>query len=76
MSTESETFSLFICLDANKFVLLSFFSLIKTIYDRLRSMAVLSGALLSGEAASKIKTAARIRGFFNCHPFQLILRSC
>ena len=39
---------------------------------RLRSMAVLSGALLSGEAARKIKT----RGLFNCHPLELILRSC
>ena len=34
-STGSEPFSLFICLDANKFVLLSFFSLIKTIYQRV-----------------------------------------
>ena len=34
-STDSEAFSLFICLDANKFVLLSFFSLIKTIYPRV-----------------------------------------
>ena len=34
-STGSEAFSLFICLDANKFVLLSFFSLIKTIYQRV-----------------------------------------
>ena len=34
-STGSEAFSLFICLDANKFVLLSFFSLIKTIYPRV-----------------------------------------
>ena len=34
-STGSEAFSLFICLDANKFVLLSFFSLIKTIYLRV-----------------------------------------
>ena len=33
-STGSEAFSLLICLDANKFVLLSFFSLIKTIYQR------------------------------------------
>ena len=33
--TGSETFSLFICLDSNKFVLLSFFSLIKTIYPRV-----------------------------------------
>ena len=33
-STGSETFFLFICLDANKFVLLSFFPLIKTIYPR------------------------------------------
>ena len=53
-------------------------------------MAVLWGALLSGEAAKttakcartsgeavrKIKTACRIRGLFNCHPLQLILRSC
>ena len=34
-STGSEPFSLFICLDANKFVLLSFFSLVKTIYPRV-----------------------------------------
>ena len=34
-STESEPFSLFICLDANKFVLLSFFSLMKRIYPRV-----------------------------------------
>ena len=34
-STGSETFSLFICLDAKKFVLLSFFALIKTIYRRV-----------------------------------------
>ena len=34
-STGSEAFSLLICLDANKFVLQSFFSLIKTIYPRV-----------------------------------------
>ena len=34
MSTGSEVFSLFIYLDANKFVLLAFFSLIKTIHPR------------------------------------------
>ena len=34
-STGSQSFSLFICLDTNKFVLLSFFSLIKTIYPRV-----------------------------------------
>ena len=34
-STGSEAFSLFICLGANKFVLPSFFSLIKTIYRRV-----------------------------------------
>ena len=34
-STGSEAFSLFICLDANKLVLLSFFSLLKTIYLRV-----------------------------------------
>ena len=31
MSTGTEAFSLFICLDGNKFVLLNFFFLIKTI---------------------------------------------
>ena len=35
MSTGSEAFSLFICLDTNKLVLLSFFSLLKTIYPRV-----------------------------------------
>ena len=34
-STGSEPFSLYICLDANKFVLLSFFSLMKRIYPRV-----------------------------------------
>jgi len=34
-STWSGAFSLLICLDANKFVLLSFFSLMKTIYPRV-----------------------------------------
>ena len=34
-STGTEAFSLFICLDANKLVLLSFFSLLKTIYPRV-----------------------------------------
>ena len=34
-SIGSEAFSLFICLDSNKFLLLSFFSLIKTIYPRV-----------------------------------------
>ena len=34
-STRSEAFFLFICLGANKFVLLSFFSLTKTIYSRV-----------------------------------------
>ena len=34
-STGSEAFSLFIWLDANKLVLLSFFSLLKTIYPRV-----------------------------------------
>ena len=34
-SSRSETFSLFICVDANKVVLLSFFSLIRTIYPRV-----------------------------------------
>ena len=34
-STGIEALSLFICLDANKLVLLSFFSLLKTIYPRV-----------------------------------------
>ena len=34
-STGSEAFSLLICLEANKLVLLSFFSLLKTIYLRV-----------------------------------------
>ena len=35
-STGSEPFSLFICLDANKFVLLSFFSLMRRIYPSFK----------------------------------------
>ena len=34
-STGNQAFSLFICLDANKFVLLTFFSLIKAIHPRV-----------------------------------------
>ena len=34
-STGSELFSLLVCLDANKFVLLSLFSPLKTIYSRV-----------------------------------------
>ena len=41
-STGSEAFSLFICLDANKFVLLSVFSLIKTIYTRVSTKPLLT----------------------------------
>ena len=39
-STGSEPFSLFICLDANKFVLLSFFSLMKRIYPRVSNKSL------------------------------------
>ena len=43
-STGSKDFSLLICLDANKFVLLSFFSLIKTIYPRVSTEPLPNGA--------------------------------
>ena len=43
-STGSEAFSLFICLDANKLVLLSFFSLLKTIYPRVSTKPLLNDA--------------------------------
>ena len=43
-STGSEAFPLFICLDANKFVLLSFFSLIKTIYPRVSTKPLANDA--------------------------------
>ena len=43
-STGSEAFSLFICLDANKLVLLSFFSLLKTIYPRVSTKSFPSDA--------------------------------
>ena len=43
-STGSEAFSLFICLDANKLVLLSFFSLLKTIYPRVSTKPLPSDA--------------------------------
>ena len=39
-STGSELFSLLVCLDANKFVLLSFFSPTKTIYSRVSTKPV------------------------------------
>ena len=43
-STGSEAFSLFICLDANKFALLSFFPLIKTIYPRVSTKPLTNDA--------------------------------
>ena len=43
-STGSEAFSLFICPDANKLVLLSFFSLLKTIYPRVSTKPLPSDA--------------------------------
>ena len=43
-STGSEAFSLFIYLDANKLVLLSFFSLLKTIYPRVSTKSFPSDA--------------------------------
>ena len=43
-STGSEAFSLFICLDADKLVLLSFFSLLKTIYPRVSTKPLLNDA--------------------------------
>ena len=42
--TGSEAFSLFICLDTNKLVLLSFFSLLKTIYPRVSTKSFPSDA--------------------------------
>ena len=44
MSTGSEPFSLFICLAANKFVLLSFFSLMKRIYPRVSNKPLTNDA--------------------------------
>ena len=52
-STGSEAFSLLICLDANKFVLLSLFSLIKTIYPRV------STEPLSNDAKSPLPVDVR-----------------
>ena len=52
-SKGSETFSLFICLNSNKFVLLSFFSLIKTIYTRV------STKLLPNDAKSPLPVDVR-----------------
>ena len=43
-STGSEPFSLFMCLDANKFVLLSFVSLTKRIYPRVSNKPLPSDA--------------------------------
>ena len=43
-STGSEAFSLYMCLDPNKFVLLTFFSLIKTIYPRVSTDPLLNDA--------------------------------
>ena len=52
-SKGSEAFSLFICLNSNKFVLLTFFSLIKTIYTRV------STKLLPNDAKSPLPVDVR-----------------
>ena len=52
-STGSEAFSLFICLGANKFVLPSFFSLIKTIYPSVSTKP------LSNDAKSPVPVDVR-----------------
>ena len=52
-STGSEAFSLFICLDANKLVLLSFFSLFFKIYPRV------STKLLPNDAKSPLPVDVR-----------------
>ena len=44
MSTGSEAFSLLICLDANKFVLLSFFTIIDTIYPKIGAKSLYKNA--------------------------------
>ena len=46
-STGSELFSLLVCLDANKFVLLSFFSPLKTIYSRVSTKPLPNDAKIS-----------------------------
>ena len=51
-STGSELFSLFICLDSNKFVLLSFFSLIKTIKPRVSTKPLPNDAKVHFRLAS------------------------
>ena len=43
-SSESKAFSLFTCLDDNKFVLLTFFCLIKTIYQSVSTKPLLNDA--------------------------------
>ena len=43
-STGSEALFIFICLDANKFVLLSFVSLMKTIHPRVSTKPLLNDA--------------------------------
>ena len=52
-STGSEPFSLFIYLDANKFVFLSFFSLMKRIYPRV------SNKLLPNDAKGSLPVDVR-----------------
>ena len=52
-STRSEAFSLFLCLDTNKFVLLSFFSLIKTINPRVSTKPLPNDALPADVRRSK-----------------------
>ena len=44
MSTGSEAFSLLIRLDANKFVLLSFFTIIETIYPKIGAKSLYKNA--------------------------------
>ena len=69
-STGSEAFSLFICLDANKLVLLSFFSLLKTIYPRVSTKSFPSDAKSPLPVdVRRSKTLSRVVICLNRHKF-------
>ena len=62
--TGSEAFSLFICLDAKKFVLLSFFSLIKRIWGRVLTKPLPNGAKVHFQLTSFAQKRCSLAPYF------------
>ena len=72
-STGSELFSLLVCLDANKFVLLSFFSPLKTIYSRVSTKPLPNDAKSSLPVDVRRSKTLLLKLPNNCHAHAFLL---